>query len=73
MILTAGQLTVMDRALVAVWPPPTTWTVKPNVPPAVGVPLRVPVPVRVSPFGSEPSAKLQPDEPCPPEAIKVWA
>jgi hypothetical protein len=46
--------------------------VKVNVPAAVGVPVRLPVALRVRPVGSAPVETDQVNGAVPPEAASVW-
>src|SRR5262245_39777977 len=64
--------TVMPRALGALWAPAVTWTVKFEVPVAVGVPEITPVPAAsVSPAGSVPLASDHVYGGVPPVAVSV--
>ena len=67
----ATSLIVRENDLVAV-PPPVTWTVKVEVPVAVGVPLRTPDVDRVSPAGSDPDEVDHVNGAVPPVAANVW-
>jgi hypothetical protein len=52
-------------------PESATWTVKVDVPVAVGVPEITPPPLRLTPLGSVPEAKLHVRVPAPPLACRV--
>ena len=67
----AAGSTVTANAFVAV-PPPVTWTVKLEVPAALGVPLKTPAEDSVSPAGSAPEVTDQPYGGVPPVAANVW-
>ena len=67
-------LTVMLSCFVAVsagLPESATWTVKVDVPVAVGVPEITPLLLRLKPLGSVPEAKLHVRAPAPPLACRV--
>jgi hypothetical protein len=67
-------LTVMLICFVAVsagLPESATWTVKVDVPVAVGVPEITPLLLRLKPLGSVPEAKLHVRAPAPPLACRV--
>ena len=67
----AAGSTVTVNAFVAV-PPPVTWTVKLDVPAALGVPLKTPAEDSVSPTGSVPAVTDQLYGGVPPETASVW-
>src|SRR5260370_14823999 len=67
-------LTAMLSCFVAVragLPESATWTVKVDVPAAVGVPEITPPLLRLKPLGSVPEAKLHVRAPAPPLACRV--
>ena len=67
-------MTVMLSCFVAVsagLPESATWTVKVDVPVAVGVPEITPLLLRLKPLGSVPEAKLHVRAPAPPLACRV--
>src|ERR1700686_5226081 len=67
-------LTVMLSCFVAVsagLPESATWTVKVDVPVAVGIPEITPLLFRLNPVGSLPEAKLHVRAPAPPLACRV--
>ena len=66
-----AALIVTENACVAV-PPPVTWTVKLEVPAAVGVPLSRPAEERLRPAGSVPADTDQVYGVVPPAAASVW-
>jgi hypothetical protein len=67
-----GGATVIDKAEVSVLDPPSvTFTVKLEVPNAVGVPDIVPPAERVSPAGKVPAETVQLNGGVPPAALKV--
>ena len=72
----SGGLTMSERLFVAVCAgceASTAWTVKVNVPGAVGVPVMVPAGVRERPAGSWPTVMDQVYGVVPPVAASVWA
>src|SRR5579863_9233268 len=72
-IVKGGAATVMLRACVSVaFATSFTWTVKFEVPTAVGVPLIVPLEERAIPDGRDPAVRDQVFPPDPPLAASVW-
>jgi hypothetical protein len=69
--MVVAELTVMLSALVTFCAPAVTWTVKLEVPVAVGVPEITPADVRVTPVGSVPLAIDQVYGGVPPVAVRV--
>ena len=68
----AAGLTVIERFFVIGDEPlSATCAVKLKVPAAIGVPDSNPLPLRVSPPGNDPEARLNTNGPVPPEAASV--